>query len=93
MSISNKYEQNLLQNCSRLDAVTNCDGSISSCAKSILKGDKEKTRLLCKIVETVSERNNSKITTIAKAVKDSLVQYYGYLLGCPVRCTNFNSLF
>ena len=79
MSISNKYEQNLLQNCSRLDAVTNCDGSISSCAKSILKGDKEKTRLLCKIVETVSERNNSKITTIAKAVKDSLVQYYGYL--------------
>lgn len=79
MTISNKYEQSLLQNCSRLDAITNCDGSITSCARSILEGDKEKTRLLCKIIKTVSEENDLKITTIAKAVKDSLVQYYGHM--------------
>lgn len=74
----NKYEQNLLQNCSRLDAVTNSNGNITNCAKAIIENKEEISRLLCKFIERASELKEPQITQIAIATKDSLISFYGY---------------
>ncbi len=74
----NKYEQNLLQNCSRLDAVTNSNGNITNCAKAIIENKEEFSRLLCKFIERASELKEPQITQIAIATKDSLISFYGY---------------
>lgn len=74
----NKYEQNLLQNCSCLDAVTNSNGSITNCAKAIIENKTEMSKLLCKFIEQASELKKAQITQIAIATKDSLISFYGY---------------
>ena len=74
----NKYEQNLLQNCSRLDAVTNSNGNITDCAKAIIENKIEISKLLCKFIERASELKEPQITQIAIATKDSLISFYGY---------------
>lgn len=47
----NKYEQDLLQNSSRLDAVANGNGKITNCAKDIIEDNNESTKILCKLIE------------------------------------------
>lgn len=74
----NRYEQELLNNCSSLDAVIKAEGRVTSCAQSIIKNDKESTKRLCKFIEKATEFNDPKITALAKAAKDSLLKYYGY---------------
>jgi SpoVK/Ycf46/Vps4 family AAA+-type ATPase len=74
----NKYEQELLQSCSRLDAVANCNGNVSSCAKEIICGNKEAIKKLYKYIEKAAELKDVHITTIAIAAKDSLMKYFGY---------------
>lgn len=74
----NKYEQNFIQNCSRLDAVANGNGKITNCAKAIIEGNNEAVKTLCKLIESTSKLKDSQITSIAIATKDSLIRFYGY---------------
>ena len=74
----NKYEQNLLQNCSRLDAVTNSNGEITNSAQDVIGNDIEALKLLCKFIERAADLKNPQITKIAIAAKDSLISLYGY---------------
>lgn len=74
----NKYEQNFIQNCSRLDAVSNENGKITNCARAIIEGNNEVTKTLCKLIESTSKLKDSQITSIAIATKDSLIKFYGH---------------
>lgn len=74
----NRYEQELLSNCSNLDAVTNAGGKITSCAQAIIGNKKEASRRLCRFIEKSTELKNPQITSIAIATKDSLIKFYGY---------------
>ncbi|NDV63802.1 AAA family ATPase [Bacteroides sp. 224] len=74
----NKYEQNLLQNCSRLDAVTNSNGDITNSAKDVIENNIESSKLLCKFIERAADLKNPQITKIAIAAKDSLICFYGH---------------
>lgn len=74
----NKYEQELLQSCSMLDAVTNSNGNVLNCAKEIIGESKEATKKLCKIIRNTAELKDAQITTISIAVKDSLIKYFGH---------------
>lgn len=74
----NRYEQDLLQHCTELDAITSSSGKVVDCAKSIVAGNDENSKVLCKIIEKASELNNPKITSIAIEIKNSLLQFYGY---------------
>ena len=74
----NKYDQYLLQSCSRLDAVTNSDGKITCCAQTIVEGKEEASKLLCKFIEKASELKDPQITKIAIDAKDSLIRFHGY---------------
>ena len=74
----NRYEQELLNNCSNLDAVTNAGGKITNCAQAIIDNKKEESKRLCRFIEKSVELKNSQITSIAIATKDSLIKFYGY---------------
>lgn len=74
----NKYEQNLLQNCSRLDAVTNSNGDITNSARNVIDNNIEASRLLCKFIKRAADLNDSQITKIAIAANDSLICLHGY---------------
>ena len=74
----NRYEQELLSNCSNLDAVTNAGGKITSCAQAIIDNKKEASKRLCRFIEKSTELKNPQITSIAIATKDSLIKFYGY---------------
>ena len=75
----NRYEQELLNNCSSLDAVSNAGGNITSCARAIIDNNKEASKRLCKYIEKSTELKNPQITSIAIATKDSLIKFHGYL--------------
>lgn len=77
MSI-NKYEQNLLQTSSRLDAATNCGGRITNCAKMVIENNTEAVRRLCRMIERISDLKDHSIISLAIETKDSLVKYCGY---------------
>lgn len=68
----NKYEQDLLQNSSRLDAVANGNGKITNCAKDIIEDNNESTKILCKLIEKASQLKDPQITSIAIATKTLL---------------------
>lgn len=74
----NKYEQDLLQNSSRLDAVVDGNGKITNCAKEITENNNAATKILCKLIEKASQLKDPQITSIAIATKDSLIRYYGH---------------
>ena len=74
----NRYEQELLNNCSNLDAVTNAGGKITNCAQAIIDNKKEASKRLCRFIEKSVELKNSQITSIATATKDSLIKFYRY---------------
>lgn len=74
----NRYEQELLNNCSSLDAVSNAGGKITCCAKAIIDNNKEASKRLCKFIEKSTELKNPQITSIAIATKDSLIKFHGY---------------
>lgn len=74
----NKYEQNLMQNCSRLDAATNCGGRIINCANMVIENNTEAVKRLCGIIEKISDLKDHRIISLAIETKDSLVNYCGY---------------
>ena len=55
----NRYEQELLNNCSNLDAVTNAGGKITNCAQAIIDNKKEASKRLCRFIEKSVELKNS----------------------------------
>lgn len=87
----NKYEQNLLQNCSRFDAVVNANGKITNCAEKIINNNNEYAKTLCKLILNSSKFKDAKITRIAISVKDSLINFYGYnkLLDITNSCEDY----
>lgn len=84
----NKYEQELLNYCSNLDAVTNAGGEITSCARAIIENDKDASKKLCSYIEKASELNNHQITSIAIATKDSLIKFHGHSKLVSICSTN-----
>ncbi len=74
----NKYENELIKNCSLLDAIADGNGMITSCAKSITEGNSEAAKNLCSLIEKAAQQNDPRITKVAIASKDSLIKYYGH---------------
>ena len=86
----NKYEQELLSNCSNLDAVTNAGGKITICAQAIIENNKDACKRLCQFLEKSTELKNPQITSIAIAAKDSLIKFFGYTEVVNICSTNAN---
>ena len=77
--MENKYSQILLNNASKLDAVTGGAGSITQCALEITtKGTLVATVDLCKKISDVSSLGDKQITHMAVILKDTLLRYHGY---------------
>lgn len=80
--MASKYDKVLLDYASKLDAVTENYGEITKYAIEIVDNqDENSTRLLMKTIsELINISNNTKeVKQIAKALKDSVIDYYGYL--------------
>jgi len=75
-----KYEENLLNAASQLDAVTKNDGKLLQCALRIVENrDSEATVDLCKFMLRISESASKEILSLSIALKDSLIRYLGYI--------------
>lgn len=77
-----KYEDNLLQIATSLDAIAQCNGKLTQHVIRITESSddnsaKETCIMLSKIAE--SNKQNTKVMEIAKAFKNSLIAYYGYI--------------
>lgn len=77
-----KYEDNLLQIATSLDAIAQCNGKLTQHVIRITESSddnsaKETCIMLSKIAE--SNKQNAKVMEIAKAFKNSLIAYYGYI--------------
>ena len=76
-----KYENNLLQLATSLDAITQCNGKLTQYAIRITKSsDDNSAKETCIMLSNIAESNktNVKVMEIAKAFKNSLIAYYGY---------------
>ncbi len=74
----NKYEKILIDNAKYLDTVTQSNGRIVDCAKSIIDNNNKAAILLCKYIDKATEYKNSQITKIAISTKDALISFYGH---------------
>lgn len=77
-----KYKQALINNASKLDAITNACGEITKLASLIVEdADNSATiSLLNKISAVVDEpKHKAKEKVIAQLLNSSLIEYYGYL--------------
>lgn len=80
--MDDKYTKTLLNNATRLDAVTDGDGKITKLALSITeKQDAKSTRELCKKMDEIADHHNNsaQIIQIERALKESLIAFYGHL--------------
>lgn len=78
----NKYEKVFLDTVSKLDAISGSYGEITKCAKKIVEvKDEDEIRSLVSMISDIStnDKGSKEEKTFAKAVKDSLVQYCGYV--------------
>lgn len=76
-----KYGQVLINNASKLDAITDAGGEITKLAALIVEENSKSATidLLRKISETVDyPRHKIEITKVAQMVKSSLIDFYGY---------------
>lgn len=93
--MANKHEIEFLDRASKLDAITESCGDITDTAKKIVETlSEEDIKILMNSISSISsDDNNSKeIKTLAKAVKDSLVEYCGYSY-VKNACAKKNSLY
>ena len=79
--MSNKYEKNLLDIASKLDAMTESCGEITKLARKMV--DESDDSSISGIVQKISDIYSSKIFSkdikqFAKALKESLIEYCGY---------------
>lgn len=78
-----KYEKCFLDLSSKLDAVVNACGDITKYAVNIVETqDAVSTKMLCREISNIIEykdKYSREVLQLSKAVKDSLIDYYGYL--------------
>lgn len=77
-----KYKKNMLNNASRLDAIVDGYGEITKCATAIVEDNSQEStiELLRKISNLVdSQKYPIGVKKMANALKESLIEYYGYL--------------
>ena len=78
MSIENKYEENLLETATSLDAVTHSKGRIYQCATRVIKLSERKDIVeLVVYITKFGQSEDSRIRPIALALKDSLFMLHG----------------
>lgn len=76
-----KYRNNFLNFASKFDAIINANGEVIQNANLIVEADDEKAtiKLLKKISDALSNKENTKIIfQLGNALKDALVEYFGY---------------
>lgn len=76
-----KYRNNFLNFASKFDAIINANGEVIQNANLIVETDDEKAtiKLLKKISDVLSNKENTKIIfQLGNALKDALVEYFGY---------------
>lgn len=79
MSKKNEYEQQLLHCASALDDTLKSNGQISQLVLNIIYGKEDKSTVqLCSIISKVTEYEDVNKTLKAKALKEALVNLYGY---------------
>lgn len=80
--MSNKYENEMMDLASKLDAVTNSCGEITGFASKIAdKQDEEALQCLLKAISDITKKEvnpTKEVRQLAKALKDSLISYFGY---------------
>ena len=78
----NKYENEMMDLASKLDAVTNSCGEITGFAYKIAdKQDEEALQCLLKAISDITKKEvnpTKEVRQLAKALKDSLISYFGY---------------
>lgn len=76
-----KYRNNFLNFASKFDAIINANGEVIQNANLIVEADDEKAtiKLVKKISDALSNKENTKIIfQLGNALKDALVEYFGY---------------
>ncbi len=89
--MESRREKSLLNIASKLDAITDSDGSVTKLAISIVDDrDEAATRLLCKRISEFASNDSKQIVQVATALKNEIVNYYGYLKVREI-CNNSSS--
>lgn len=77
--MNNQYERVLINNASKLDAIISGNGKITQCALELVQNLNSKdAMILCTWIKKASELNDAKVTTVAIALKNSLIMFYGH---------------
>lgn len=78
--MENKREKNLINMASKLDAITDGGGRITTLALAIVEDkDDVATVELCKKISEFAKNESKQVVQIAQALKDEIVNYYGYI--------------
>lgn len=78
--MDDKYSQELRKNVSKLDALSDSEGTLTQCAIEITDSlDEDATIELCKRLSDLVNQDDEKLKKMAKAVNLNLVQFYGRL--------------
>ncbi len=91
LNTENKRGKRLKNIATELDAMTKGNGEIAKLGWSIVdKGDELSTVELCRRISEVSNEADRRIVKVALALKESIVEYYGYIRVCEI-CNNGRS--
>ena len=78
--MENKRQKELINISSKLDAITNSNGEITKLAFSIAENqDNSATVEMCKYLSEFAKSESKQIVQIAQAVKNEIINYYGYI--------------
>lgn len=78
--MDNRRSKNILNMASKLDAMTDSDGAYTKLALGIVENnDDSATREICKNISELAATESKQIIQVAKALKDAIINYYGYL--------------
>jgi len=78
--MESKRGKSLINMASKLDAITNSDGEITKLAFSVVEDKNDSATVdLCKKISEFAKNETKEIVQVAQALKDELVNYYGYI--------------
>ena len=78
--MDNKRSKNVVNLASKLDAMIDGDGEYTKLAFNIVENnDNSATREICRNISELTETENRQTIQVAKALKDAIINYYGYL--------------
>lgn len=78
--MENKRKNNILNIASKLDAINDSDGLFTKLSLAIVENnDDSATREICKKIADIAEAENKQTIQVAKALKDAIINYYGYI--------------